>query len=485
MKDSPLKKQVSQGVLWNFTELMLRRGAGGVTTIILAWFLSPDDFGLIAMMAVFLGFANVLVDAGMSQALIRKKSVSSIELDSAFYINILLGLIIYWALFLSAPLIANFYKQDILHELIRVASLSVVINALSVVQRSILTRDLKFKLQMRVSLPATVLSGIVAIVLAFLGYGVWALVSQVILQALLNSFFYWRLQLWRPNLAFSWSAVRVLFSFSGYLIIANSTNIPFKNMYVIVIAKLFSTSIAGLYFFAEKIRDLMLEQLVSSIQTVTYPTLARLQEEPERLKNGYRQVISVMTFLLFPVLVFLSVFVEALFDLFMPSAWQGAAVYLQLMCIAALLNPLHATNVNILKVKGRSDLVLTLGIFKKFVAILMLLFTFRYGIVGIILGQIASSVIAYLPNSFFSKQLINYSSLEQLSDFIPSLLLSGVIGGILFYLQLFLDWSVHVEVLILGIGGCMAYLVVAHLLKLRGLGLAIELIRLRRERRSS
>lgn len=474
-KDS-LRRQTASGIVWNFLELFLRRGVSAGTTLIFAWFLAPEDFGLVAMMAVFLALAHVIVDAGLSEALIRKATVSLSEYDTAFYANIVVSLIIYGVLFITAPLIASFYEEARLIDLIRVAGIAVIFSAFFVVQRAVISRELKFKLQLKVSFPAAFISGAIAVAMAFAGFGVWALIAQILIQALLNAIFYWRLSLWRPGLQCNWSDLRRLFSFGGYLLLNQMTTVPFKYMYLIVIAKLFAAPVAGLYFFAEKIRDLLVGQLAASIETVTYPALARLQTEPEKLKQGYRQVICVMTFLFFPVLIFIAAFAETLFNLFLPHDWLQSAVFLQLMCIAALLYPLHSTNLNILKVKGRSDLVFYLGLFKKVTAIAIFAVTFHYGIIAILLGQILSSVIAYLPNSFYSKKLIGYSVYEQLSDFLPGLLLSGMIGLSLWWLQQVLQWHQLSELLMLGSLAVIVYLLGAWLLKLRALDLAHDLL---------
>lgn len=483
MSSQSLKAQTVKSIVWNFTELMLRRGIAGLTTLLLAWFLAPEDFGLVAMMAVFLALSNVLVDAGLSQALIRKQQVSELDYDTAFFTNSILAFVVYAALFSVAPLVANFYDESQLVDLIRVSGIAVIFSAFSMVQRTVLSRELKFKLQMQVSLPAAILSAVVALTLAYLGYGVWALVAQILLQALTNTLLYWRLRIWWPRLKFGWIEFKQLFSFSGYLLMAQSTNVPFKYMYVIVIAKIFAAPVAGLYFFAEKIKDLIIEQLVRSIETVTYPALARLQEEPERLKAGYRQVITVMSFLLFPVLILMATFVESLFRLFLPEVWWPAAVFLQLMCLAALLYPLHSTNLNILKVKGRADLVFYLGLFKKAVAIIIFIISVRYGVIGVLFGQILASLLAYLPNSFYSKRLIGYTVYEQLADFMPSLILAGVIGYTLSWLVDILQWHEMTELLVLASLGIIFYLFGAWLLKLDALKLACSLVLQQKERK--
>lgn len=471
-----LRNKTIIGVAWNFAEQMLGRGIGIAVTLLLAWFLVPENYGLVAMMAVFLALSTALVDAGFSEALIRKLEVTELDLNTVFYTNLILSALIYSVLFFTAPFVATFYDQPLLIDLIRVAGMSVFFSALIVVQKSVLNRQLKFKLMLKVSLPAAVISGLIAIALAYFDYGVWALVWQMVISSILTAIFFWRLKLWRPKLIFSLESLKELFGFSSYAIVDRLFSVPFKNMYIIVIAKYFSAGIAGLYFFAEKIKDLIVSQLVQSIQNVTYPALSQLQEDNERLKQGYRKVIAMMTFMLFPALVFLAALSEPLFRFLLPEQWLDAVPYLQLMCIAALLYPLHSINLNILKVKGRSDLVLYVGIYKKAVAIGIFIVTLPYGIIAILLGQILSSILAFLPNTYFSSRLIGYSVKEQLADFIPGLVLSAAIAGLIFGLQAWAQWWAFAELVVFGLLAGLLYLIGAHLLKLHAYELTKELV---------
>jgi O-antigen/teichoic acid export membrane protein len=474
-----LKARTVRGAIWSFAELALRKGVTGFTTLLLAWFLTPDDFGLVAMMAVFLAFSNILVDAGLSQALIRKGAVTTREYDTAFLSNVVIAVCVYGVLYFSAPFIAEFYDQPRLVDLLRVATLAVIFSAFSVVQRTALIRGLNFKLQMQVSLPAALASGFAAIMLAYYGVGVWALIAQLLIQALMTTLLYWRLAVIRPKFWFGWREFRDLFSFSGYLLLAQTINISFKYMYLIVIAKLFSADVVGLYYFAEKIKRLVVEQLVASIQAVTFPSLAKIQEEPGRLKYGYRQVMSVMNFVLFPVLIFLVALMDSIFNTLLPAKWADAAVYLQLMCLASLMYPVNAINVNLLKVKGRTDLVLYLGVFKKSLALGVFALTIRYGIVGILIGQIITSVVAYIPNSYYSKRLIDYSITEQLRDFLPLLLSTGLLGTTLWWLQNSLQWSSFTELVILSGVGIATYITLAYMMKATAFYLILDLLKIK------
>lgn len=471
-----LANKTMAGIAWNFFEQLLRRGIGVLVTLLLAYFLTPEDFGLVSMMTVFLALGASLMESGFKQALIRFKDITQVDFDTAFYANIVLGLVSYLLLFVSAPYIAIFYEQPALVVLIRVAALGVVINSLQVVQLAILNRQLNFKLQLQVNLPASFISGFVAVILGYFGWGVWTLVVQMLLAASLATILLWMQNLWRPSLSFSYASLSNMYNFGYKLFLSGVLDTVFKNMYVVVIAKFFSANIAGFYFFAEKIKELLISQLVSSVQTVTYPALSTLQDDDIRLKAGYQKVISMTTFMVFPVMLFTAALAQPVFEFLLPQKWWSAVIYLQLMMIASVLYPIHSINLNILKVKGRSDLFLYLEILKKVMIVLIFWFSFRYGVVGILIGQIVSSVLAFIPNSYFSYTLIGYSIKEQLSDFMPGLMLSGVIAGFVFYLQQALQWNPIFELITLGSIAMCLYLLGAYLLKLQAFILIKDLL---------
>ncbi|MGR9087531.1 MAG: oligosaccharide flippase family protein, partial [Gammaproteobacteria bacterium] len=311
------------------------------------------------------------------------------------------------------------------------------------------------------------------------GFGVWALILQMVSASFLAAFFYWRLGLWRPSLRFSFRSLGELFGFGGYLLLEAISAVPFRNMYVIVIAKFFTAAVAGLYYFADKIKEIVMIQFVQSIQNVTYPALAMLQEDDARLKLGFRKVIAVTTFLLFPAMIFLAALADPLFAAVLPEKWRDAVVFLQLMCLAGLLNPMNSINLNILKVKGRSDIVLYVGFYKKAVAIGIFIFTLQYGIIAILLGQIVNSVLAYIPNSYFSARLIDYTVKEQAADFAPALLLSAAIALLAYGLQSWVEWAAAIELSVFGLLAAVLYVLGAHLLKLRAYQLVRELLQSR------
>lgn len=464
------------GILWNFSEQLLRRGVGLITTLLLAYFLAPEAYGLLAMMAVFIAIATSLMDSGFLQALIRLKEVTSEDLSSAFYANLALGALSYLLLFISAPWIADFYDEPQLIQLIRALGLVVLIQAFEVVQVALFHRQMNFKAQLMAGFPAALISACAAIGLAYWGAGVWALVTQMIIAALITVVLLWWMSNWRPARVFSGQSLRSMYGFSYKLFLSGMLDTVFKNLYVIVIAKLFAASVAGLYFFAEKIRELVLSQLVNAIQNVTYPALASVQDDNIRLKAGYKKVIYVTTFLLFPALIFLAALAQPLFELLLPEKWWLAVPYLQLLCLSGLLYPLHSINLNILKVKGRSDLYLYLEIIKKLMVVVVVFFSYRYGVIGILIGQIFSSALAYIPNSYFSAKLINYPVREQIKDFLPGLALSLLVGGVIFIAVQWVQWTAIGVLIFFGLSGCLLYLCGAHLLKLTAYTLVRDMV---------
>ncbi|WP_292468939.1 lipopolysaccharide biosynthesis protein [Methanolobus sp.] len=472
-----LAKRTTVGVIWNFAETISKRGISIVITLLLARFLTPDDYGLIAMMSVFTTVASELMESGFRQALIRKSDATQVDFNTAFYTNIGLAILAYLALFASAPLISTFYGEPRLTLLIRVVGITILISSLQVVQSATLSRELKFKAQLQVTIPATIISGIIAVFMAYQGFGVWALIAQLIVSSIVTTFSIWSLKLWRPTREVSRESFNEMYGFGSKIFLSNLLSIVFQNIYVIVIAKIFAVTIAGQYFFARKIRDMTLNQFVNTIQVVTYPALATLQNDEVALKSGYRKIIKITTYLVFPGMSFLAVLAEPFFVLILNEKWIPAVPYLQLLCIGGLMYPLHSINLNMLQVKGRSDLVLYIGIFKKISTVSILYFTIKYGIIGILIGQIVDSVLSYIPNSYFSKKMINYPANEQISDFIPNLVLSGTIATAVYFAINTLVLPAYIELFLFGALAVIAYIGASYIFKLDACYITINIIK--------
>jgi O-antigen/teichoic acid export membrane protein len=329
-----------------------------------------------------------------------------------------------------------------------------------------------------VRLPATFLSGLIAIGMAWLGMGVWALIGQMLSMAFFGAVFLWYVQRWSPGWRFDIAALKDMYHFGYKLYLSATLDTIFRNIYVIVIAKIFSASAAGLYFFADKIKELIVFQIVLAIQDVTYPALSSIQDDSMRMKSAYKKVMTVTTYLLFPIFLFLAAIADPLFQLVLPAKWHPAAPYLQLMCLASVLYPAHAINLNILKVKKRSDLFLYLEIIKIIILTIVLVVSIPFGVYGILIGQILCSILFYIPNSYYSKKLADYSMMEQILDFVPALLLSASLATAGYAISsTLLNDAPFLTLVLVGGGMGLAYLILSWLFKLTAMQLAADIVR--------
>ncbi|TKD62739.1 lipopolysaccharide biosynthesis protein [Cobetia marina] len=476
-----LTKKTTVGILWNFVDQLLRRGMASIVTLLLARLLLPEDFGLMAMVLVFLTIASAMMDSGFQQAILRLPALGPRDASTAFFSNIGFGVVAYVLLYLSAPLIADFYAEPRLVVLVRIGGLVVLINAFEVIQGAMLNRALDFRTRMKAGIPGSVISGSVAVLLGWLGFGVWALAGQMLTAAFVTTALLWWWGSWRPRLTFDMDAFKAMFSFGYKMFLSRMLDVVFVNLYVLVIAKLFSASVAGLFFFADRLKELVINQLVTAIQNVTFPALASIQHDPVRLKDAYRRILQLMVYLLFPGVLLMAALARPLFEALFPDRWLDAVPYLQLMCIAAVMHPLSALNLNVLQVKGRSDLFLGLEVIKKLLICVVLVFTWQHGVIAILIGQIVVAVLSYIPNAWFSRTLIDYSIREQCADFLPSLMLSSAIALCCWlaveHLAASPDWSPWAALLGLGCLSGASYLLLSCLLRFPAWQSGVGLIR--------
>jgi len=423
-----MNRQITIGVAWNLASLLLSRGSSTIFTLFLARLLVPEAFGLIAMMMIVMELAQHLVASGLGQALIRSKQVSDEDLSTIFYANLGLSILAYVALYAAAPLLADFYRQPELVNLLRVMGLIVFLNAMKVVPTAILSRQMNFRSQMMANTIAVLLSGIVAITLAWQGAGVWSLVVQSIVSSGIAALIIWFTSAWLPRLIFSIESFHRLFGFGVHLLAEGVMHILLQNAHVIAIGRLFSAEVTGLYFFANKVSSLVSKQLTGAVQSVTFPAMASLQDDNTALRHKYRQIIQVMMFIIAPVMALLAALAEPLFSVLLGDNWEGAVVYMQLLCIVATLYPLHSVNINILNVKGRSDLVLKIGLFKNATSLLLLFSAVPYGVFWIVVGQVVNSFLSLIPNTYFTVRLIDYGVKQQVLDIFKPVLAASIAG---------------------------------------------------------
>ena len=453
---SDLGKKTISGVLWSGIERLLVQGLQFILGIVLARLLLPSDYGLIGMLTIFFSISLAIVDSGFSQALIQRKIVTQTDYSTVFYFNLLTSLCIYASLYFSSPYIAAFFEEPRLTLITRVISLSILFNALSIIQIAKLTKALDFKSQTKCSVIAIVVSGIIGIYLAFLGHGVWALVIQMVSKSILNLLLLILFAWWWPSLVFSKKSLKSLFSFGSKLLASGLLNAVFNNLYYVVIGKFFSTKELGLYTRANQFQLLPSETLAVILQRVTLPVLSGIQDDKERLVHYYRKFIRFTALVTFPLMLGLAVLATPLISVVLTDTWIESVPYLRLLALVGLLYPIHALNLNLLKVLGRTDLFLRLEIYKKIAIVITLLATFRYGMLALIAGQVLLSFLFLYINTYYTGKLVGYGLSQQLKDIYPYLFFAILMGGlILLFESMFI--SPHYNLLLGALLGVVFY----------------------------
>lgn len=421
-----LKDKVSRGFWWSSIERFSIQGIQFIVGILIARILTPGDYGLMGMIMVFLALSQVLIDSGFSTALIQKKDRTEVDYATVFYFNVVLGILFYLALFGAAPFISRFYQQPQLIPIIRIWGINVIFISLAVVQRAKLTIQVDFKTQAKASFLSVVVSGIAGIVLAYKGYGVWALVVQTLINNALNTLLLGWYARWIPVCTFSGESFLRLFGFGSKLLGAGLLDTLYKNIYPLLIGKLFNSAELGYYTRADQFSQLPSSNVTGIIQRVTFPVLCELQEDEEKLKQVYRKFIQMAAWFIFPLMLGLAAVSVPTIRLILTEKWLPAAPMLQLLCVSGMLYPVHALNLNLLNVKGRSDLFFRLEIIKKAIITVVILLTFRDGVIALIAGQVVTSYLILFINTYYTKKIIGYGILDQLKDLSTIFVLSAL-----------------------------------------------------------
>lgn len=454
-----LKEKGLQGVFWTFGQQFGTQIIQFIVQIILARVLMPAEFGLIGMLAVFMALGNSLVDSGMSSSLIRTQDADDRDFSSVFFINITVSVFVYFVLFYTASYIATFFNQPILSDIIKVYCLSFIIRAISSIQYVRLTILMDFKTQTILRLPALGISSVVGLLLAYKGYGVWSLVYMQLANVTLESILIWFQVKWRPSSILDWKRLKRHFNFGYKLTLSGIIDTVYSNIYHIIIGKYFTSAQLGFYTRAQSMRQLPVSNISSALNQVTYPLFSSIQDDNIRLKNVYKRLMQQVLFWIAPILVIAGVLGEPLFRFLMTEKWLPAVPYFQILCLGGIMYPLHAYNLNILNVKGRSDLFLKLEIVKKVFVTVGLIVALPFGIYGLLWMQFVLTIVFFFINTSFSGKLINYPVLDQVKDILAILGLAGLIGIMVFLVDMQLPRSSNFDLIrlvlgtVLGLGG--------------------------------
>lgn len=453
MAEQSLKDKTVKGVIWSSVERFSVQGIHFIVMLVVARLLEPKDFGLVGMLTIFMAVSQSLIDSGFSQALIRKIDRTDTDQCTVFYFNTVVSLCLYFLLFLIAPFVADFYNEPQLTSLMRVLCLMIIINSMAVVQRAIYTATLNFKTQAKATFSAAVISGVVGVYMAWSGFGVWSLVGQQLTSATANTLMLWWYSSWRPKLIYSWKSFRDLFTFGSNLLLSGLLDTIYNNIYQIVIGKIYSAASLGFFTQAKHISALPSSNINSIIGRVTYPVLSKLQNDDERLAINYRKILRMSAFIIFPLMCGLASVSRPLINIFLGSKWDFSATLLVPLSMAMMWYPVHAINLNLLKVKGRSDLFLRLEIIKKILGVSMLIATAPFGLIVMCYGTVINSIIALIINTYYTGKLIHVGFIRQMKDLSFTLFLSlsmfFIVYGLTFifnshYVQLFVGMVVGI-----------------------------------------
>ena len=432
MEQNDVTISVFSNIFWRFAERCGAQLVAFIVSVILARLLSPDDYGTIALIAVFITILQVFVDSGLGNALIQKKDADDLDFSTVFFTNIIFCFILYICIFICAPVISAFYNRPELAPYIRVLGLTVLISGVKNVQQAYVSRNLLFKHFFFATLGGTITAAIIGIAMAYHGFGVWALVVQQVINLSIDTLILWRSVKWRPQMKFSFQRLKRLYSFGWKLLASSLLNTAYSNIRQLIIGKIYSTTDLAYYNQGEIFPSVVVTNINSSIDSVLLPTMSKVQDDREHIKNMTRHAIKVSTYIMAPMMMGLAFTAEPLISLSLTEKWLPCVPFLRIFCITYMFYPIHSANLNAIKAMGRSDLFLKLEIIKKVVGIVLLFSTIWFGVMAMVYSLLVDNICSQIINSWPNRKLLNYRYMEQLKDILPSILLAVGMGVVVY-----------------------------------------------------
>ena len=459
-----LQQKTFSGMIWTFAKQFSLEGFAFIQGIILARLLVPKDYGLIAMTTIFFAISSAFIDSGFSLALMRKKDRKEIDYSTVFVTNVVLTFFFAIVLFSCAPLIADFYNEPILKNIVRANAILLVLNSVNAVQGTRLAINLQFKISSFISVVCTIIIGIVTIIFAYLGFGVWSLIYPNFLNPILKYFLFWYYQRWRPKINFSWTIWKEYFSFGSKLLLSSLLNTIFNNLYPLIIGKKYSAIDLGYYSKANGYAGLPVKTFQGVIGSVTFPVLSSIQDDDTRLQNAYRRLIKLTGYIVFPMLMGLAALAKPFILVLVTEKWATSIPYLVVICFSTMWLPLHILNLNLLQIKGRSDLFLRLEVFKKVVILVVIFITMNFSVMAMCVGNVITSLLCLYINTYYTGKLIHVGFVQQMGDLLPSFSLA-ISMGLFVYVSTLLIPNLILQIVFGVILGIVYYLLVSFLFK--------------------
>lgn len=476
---SSLKDKTVKGVIWSAVDRFSAQGIQFVFSILIARLLLPEDYGVIAMLNIFLAVSQTFIDSGFGTALIRKIDRTETDFSTVFYFNIAVAVFFYLGLFFAAPAIANFYNTPLLVPVTRVTAINLVIGSLSGIHNAKLSIAIDFKSRAKISIVSAVLTGSVGLWMAYSGYGVWALVVQTVFAGIIRTIMLWIIVKWYPKLVFSWKSFKEMFSFGSKLLASGLLDTIYNNIYPLVIGKVFSPTTLGVYSKANSLAQFPSSNITSVLHSVTFPVLSTIQNEEDRLAAAYKRFLRIAAFVVFPLMMGLSAVADPFIRLVLTDKWEGAIYLLQIICFCMMWYPIHSINLNILQVKGRSDYFLKLEIIKKVQGVIVLCITVPIGIVAMCYGSLISSIICLIWNTYYTKKLLGYGFFAQMKDLFPVIMHSLAMWLLVSVIVHFMP-NLWLKLIVGVLSGMVYYIVGAYLMKFPEMDELLTILKLKR-----
>ena len=453
-----LRRKARAAVAWSAVDLFIRQGAGFIITVILARLLSPEDFGTLALLALFLGIAGLFVNAGFSAALIQKQDTTHIDESTVFWFNIGAAVIMTLVLFAISPLIADFFAMPVLKPLTMLMACNILISAMGSIHSTLLSKRLDFKTPMKIGAASMTISGCVGVYMAWADYGVWALAGQAVVSTVVGTALLWHFSMWRPLFAFSHDSFKRLFAFSGWLFASWMLGTLYDRGYTFLIGKFYGTHDLGIYNLADNTQQLPSNILTGVLSRVAFPLFSSVKQDKQRLRSGVRMSVRSMMLIMMPSMMGLAVLAAPFIREVFGVRWLPAAPILQVLCAAGMLFPLHVINLNVLQAQGHANLFFRLEVVKKTLGTVFLIIGSFFGVMGIAWSRVIQSIVALLINTHYTHKFLGYSLREQVKDCLTSFLLSAAMAAVVAMADMWIEIGGLLELLLLITLGTVFYL---------------------------
>lgn len=458
-------KTVLSNLIWRFAERIGAQLVGLIVSIVLARLLEPDAYGTIALITVFTTILQVFVDSGLGNALIQKKDADNIDFSTVFYTNIVFCCVLYSLLFISAPYISDFYGNSDITAYTRVLGLTLVVSGVKNVQQAYVSRHLMFKRFFFSTLGGTIVAGCVGVIMAYSGFGVWALVAQQLINLSIDTLILWFTVKWRPDFVFSFERLKSLFNYGWKLLASNLISNIYENLRQLLIGKIYTSADLAQFNRGKQFPNLLVQNVNTSIDSVLLPTMAKVQDSKVRVKEMTRRSMKISTYVMAPLMMGLAATGTSLVGLILTDKWLPSVFFMRIFCITFIFYPLHTANLNALKAVGRSDLYLKLEIEKKIVGLIALFATVFISVEAMAWSLLLTSFASQIINAAPNKKILNYGYSEQIKDILPPILLSLIMALLIYPIQ-YLGLSYLLTLLIQVPAGAIIYIIGSKLLHL-------------------